>query len=146
MPVALQPEEKLLLAGESFGYVTACIVRSYAIECERQQRYQHSILVPAQRTQFSTSPFSRRKGARRTARSPRSTGFLGGGLPDSTRMGSIDSGFQGRAGGQINTLALQADGRILIGGDFLTVDGYLTPSIARLEGGSVPPGPNTAPW
>lgn len=41
--------------------------------------------------------------------------------------------------GPVWVLALQSDGNVLIGGDFITVDGLLRPRLARLMGGSPPP-------
>ena len=62
--------------------------------------------------------------------------------------GNLDLGFNPGAGpdGNIHALALQPDGRVLIGGDFLTVNGVLRPRVARLFGDSVPPPATFATW
>ncbi len=51
--------------------------------------------------------------------------------------GSLDTTFASGAGadGAINALAVQTDGKIVIGGDFLTVDGTARSRIARLTTG-----------
>lgn len=51
-----------------------------------------------------------------------------------TPDGSLDSTFATniRVGGPINAAAVQADGQVLAGGDFMTVDGAVRNHIARL--------------
>jgi len=46
--------------------------------------------------------------------------------------GSIDTGFEAHPDGFVNALGLQADGQLIIGGDFRTVDGFGFNRIARL--------------
>jgi len=58
--------------------------------------------------------------------------------------GSLDSSFDCLTGGHdygdyVRSIALQSDGKILIGGDFTTVNGVLRPYIARLYGDPVAP-------
>jgi uncharacterized delta-60 repeat protein len=62
--------------------------------------------------------------------------------------GSLDIGFNPGTGpdGNISALALQADGAVLIGGDFVTVNGVLRPRVARLYGDSLPPPATFAAW
>jgi len=54
--------------------------------------------------------------------------------------GSLDSGFNPGTGadGWVRSIALQSDGNVLIGGDFLTVNGVWRPHVARLYGDSAP--------
>jgi uncharacterized delta-60 repeat protein len=59
--------------------------------------------------------------------------------------GTLDTGFQnGLAGasGVVNSLLIQTDGQILIGGSFLLINGFNQPSLARLNGsdGTLDPG------
>jgi uncharacterized delta-60 repeat protein len=60
--------------------------------------------------------------------------------------GSLDNSFNPGAGGDgiVRSIALQSDGNVLIGGDFLTVKGVLRPYVARLYGDSVAPFLNIA--
>ena len=60
--------------------------------------------------------------------------------------GSLDSTFNPGTGadGVVRSIALQTDGKVLIGGDFLTVNGVLRPYVARLYGDSVAPSLNIA--
>jgi uncharacterized delta-60 repeat protein len=60
--------------------------------------------------------------------------------------GSLDSAFDPgtSADGGISALALQPDGRVLIGGAFLTFNGVLRPYVARLYGDSATPSLNIA--
>jgi uncharacterized delta-60 repeat protein len=61
--------------------------------------------------------------------------------------GSLDSGFNPVTGadGFVSSIALQSDGNVLIGGDFLTVNGVVRPYVARLYGDSfAPPSLNIA--
>jgi hypothetical protein len=53
--------------------------------------------------------------------------------------GSLDLSFDPGAGADasVSAITLQPDGNILIGGDFLTVNGVLRPYVARLYGDSV---------
>jgi hypothetical protein len=55
--------------------------------------------------------------------------------------GSLDSGFNPGTGadGLVRSIALQSDGNVLIGGDFLTVNGVWRPHVARLYGDTVAP-------
>jgi uncharacterized delta-60 repeat protein len=55
--------------------------------------------------------------------------------------GSLDTSFNPGTGadGSVRAIALQSDGNVLIGGDFLTVNGVLRPHIARLYGDSAWP-------
>jgi hypothetical protein len=55
--------------------------------------------------------------------------------------GSLDSNFNPGPGadGKVNSVALQPDGNVLIGGDFNVVNGVARPRIARLYGASVAP-------
>jgi hypothetical protein len=55
--------------------------------------------------------------------------------------GSLDSSFNPGTGanGRVFAIALQPDGKVLIGGDFLTANGVLRPHVARLYGDSVAP-------
>jgi len=46
--------------------------------------------------------------------------------------GSVDTGFVPHADGQIQTIALQADGKIILGGNFTTIAGQLRRNVARL--------------
>ncbi len=52
--------------------------------------------------------------------------------------GSLDSSFNPGLGadGPVSSMALQSDGKVLIGGGFLSVDGIVRPHVARLMGGS----------
>jgi uncharacterized delta-60 repeat protein len=67
--------------------------------------------------------------------------------------GSLDTGFEVGAGaqGQVNVLTLQTDGKIMVGGSFLTFNNEFDPNIARLNAnGSVDTGfvsgyPNAGP-
>jgi uncharacterized delta-60 repeat protein len=54
--------------------------------------------------------------------------------------GRLDSGFNPGTGadGWVRSIALQSDGNVLIGGDFLTVNGVWRPHVARLYGDSAP--------
>jgi uncharacterized delta-60 repeat protein len=63
--------------------------------------------------------------------------------PDGSRDGSWAAGF--RADGAVRSIALQPDGRVLIAGDFATVNGALRPRIARLSGDTPLP-PTFASW
>jgi uncharacterized delta-60 repeat protein len=58
--------------------------------------------------------------------------------------GSLDTTFNPGTGadGVVRSIALQSDGKVLIGGDFLTVQGELRPYVARLYGDSVAPSLN----
>ena len=60
--------------------------------------------------------------------------------------GSLDASFNPGTGadGIVRSLALQSDGRVLIGGDFTTVNGVVRPHVARLYGDSVAPSLNIA--
>jgi len=53
--------------------------------------------------------------------------------------GSLDSGFNPGTGadGFVSSIALQSDGNVLIGGDFLTVNGVWRPFVVRLYGDAV---------
>ncbi|MGI8965130.1 MAG: hypothetical protein ACR2H1_03465, partial [Limisphaerales bacterium] len=53
--------------------------------------------------------------------------------------GSLDSSFNPGTGadGIVRSIALQADGNVLIGGDFITLNGVLRPYAARLYGDSL---------
>jgi uncharacterized delta-60 repeat protein len=55
--------------------------------------------------------------------------------------GSLDSSFDPGSGANatVRAIALQPDGNVLIGGDFLTVNGVTRPYVARLFGGSSGP-------
>ena len=55
--------------------------------------------------------------------------------------GSLDSSFNPGTGanGIVRSLALQPDGKVLVGGDFTTVNGVVRPHVARLFGNSVVP-------
>ena len=55
--------------------------------------------------------------------------------------GSLDSSFDTGTGadGLVRAIALQPDDNVLIGGDFLTVNGVVRPYVARLFGGSSGP-------
>ncbi len=50
--------------------------------------------------------------------------------------GSLDGSFNTGTGanGSLRTVALQSDGKVLIGGDFTTVNGIVRPHVARLHG------------
>ncbi len=48
--------------------------------------------------------------------------------------GTLDTAFNPEANGPVNTIALQADGKILVGGGFGTIGGEVRPGIARLDG------------
>jgi uncharacterized delta-60 repeat protein len=54
--------------------------------------------------------------------------------------GSLDSNFNPGTGADstVYSIALQSDGKALIGGDFITVNGVLRPQVARLYGDSAP--------
>ena len=54
--------------------------------------------------------------------------------------GSLDSSFNPGTGadGPVRSIALQPDGKVLIGGDFTTVNGVARPYVARLYGDSAP--------
>jgi len=60
--------------------------------------------------------------------------------------GSLDSSFNPGTGADstVYSIALQSDGKVLIGGDFITVNGVLRPHVARLFGDSVAPSLNIA--
>jgi hypothetical protein len=60
--------------------------------------------------------------------------------------GSLDTSFNPGTGadGSVRAIALQSDGKVLIGGDFITVNGVVRPHIARLYGDSVAPSLNIA--
>lgn len=69
--------------------------------------------------------------------------------------GSIDQAFSaqlgaGFTGGNVSVLALQADGRIVVGGNFTTVAGQARPLLARLEASGAPDRsfapPTSGPW
>jgi uncharacterized delta-60 repeat protein len=64
-----------------------------------------------------------------------------------TTAGDLDTGFNPNANGGVSSLAVQADGKVLIGGNFTTVGGVARISIARLNAdGSLDTGfnpPNT---
>ena len=47
--------------------------------------------------------------------------------------GTVDSGFQPEVDGQVSSVVLQPDGKILIGGRFSVVNGQSRPGIARLN-------------
>src|SRR5207245_11059722 len=47
--------------------------------------------------------------------------------------GTLDPSFNPGAGGQVSSLALQADGKILVGGQFTTLDGQSRIGIGRLN-------------
>ncbi|MFM6928515.1 MAG: delta-60 repeat domain-containing protein, partial [Bdellovibrio sp.] len=50
--------------------------------------------------------------------------------------GSLDSGFNigtGFSGGQVYSIALQGDGKIIVGGDFTTFNGIATKKLARIN-------------
>ena len=47
--------------------------------------------------------------------------------------GSLDTAFNPNVNSRVDTLALQPNGKILIGGDFTSVSGVARNSIARLE-------------
>ena len=66
---------------------------------------------------------------------------LVGGYARLNADGSPDSSFHPvtAVNGAVRSIALQADGNILIGGDFTTVNGVARPYVARLFGGSAPP-------
>ena len=55
--------------------------------------------------------------------------------------GSLDSSFNPGTGadGRVRSVALQSDGKVLIGGDFAAVNGVARPHVARLYGDSVAP-------
>jgi uncharacterized delta-60 repeat protein len=54
--------------------------------------------------------------------------------------GGLDSSFNPSTGadGWVRSIALQSDGKVLIGGDFSTVNGVVRPRVARLYGDSAP--------
>jgi uncharacterized delta-60 repeat protein len=54
--------------------------------------------------------------------------------------GSLDSSFNPGTGAdaQVSSIALQPDGKVLIGGDFTFVNGAVRPRVARLYGDSAP--------
>ncbi|MBE0544944.1 MAG: hypothetical protein IH623_26700 [Verrucomicrobia bacterium] len=58
--------------------------------------------------------------------------------------GSLDTTFNPGTGadGVVQSIALQPDGNVLIGGNFTTVNGVLRPYVARLYGDIVPPSLN----
>jgi hypothetical protein len=47
--------------------------------------------------------------------------------------GSVDSGFNAAGGGEVDCLAIQADGKIVVGGSFGSLGGQYHPSIGRLN-------------
>ena len=53
--------------------------------------------------------------------------------------GSLDGGFNPGTGvnGAVRSMVLQPDGNVLISGDFVTVNGVVRPSVARLLGGDI---------
>jgi uncharacterized delta-60 repeat protein len=55
--------------------------------------------------------------------------------------GSLDGSFDPGTGanGIVRSIALQSDGKVLIGGDFTTVNGMVRPKVARLHGDFVAP-------
>lgn len=55
--------------------------------------------------------------------------------------GSVDLGFDAGRGpnGAVRAIAPQSDGKVLIGGDFTTVNGFLRNHVARLNGDTVDP-------
>jgi uncharacterized delta-60 repeat protein len=61
--------------------------------------------------------------------------------------GTLDTTFAGGSGadGKVWTTAVQADGKIVVGGRFLTFNGVSRPHIARLQGVSDPPSPTPSP-
>jgi len=59
--------------------------------------------------------------------------------------GSLDNTFNPGTGAYpANSIALQPDGKLLIGGDFTTVNGVVRPHVARLYGDSGAPSLNIA--
>lgn len=52
------------------------------------------------------------------------------GIPDTTFTTSTGTGF----GGTTRTIAIQSDGKIIVGGSFATINGVTTGSLARLDG------------
>ena len=58
--------------------------------------------------------------------------------------GSLDNSFNPGTGadGVVRAIALQSDGNVLIGGDFVTINGVLRPHVARLHGDAVAPSLN----
>src|SRR4030095_3658872 len=55
--------------------------------------------------------------------------------------GSLDLGFNPGTGADevVRSIALQSDGKVLIAGDFTTVNGVVRPDVARLYGDSTLP-------
>lgn len=64
--------------------------------------------------------------------------------------GTLDRGFQdglsGAIGNWVNSVALQSDGKVLIGGGFNTVNGVPAPYLVRLWGTDFPPLIKSAIW
>jgi uncharacterized delta-60 repeat protein len=58
--------------------------------------------------------------------------------------GSLDTSFNPGTGanGSVRTVAVQSDGKVLIGGDFTTINGVVRPHLARLYGVAAAPGPS----
>jgi uncharacterized delta-60 repeat protein len=67
-------------------------------------------------------------------------GTLRNGIARLNADGSLDGSFNPGTGadGVVRAIALQADGNVLIGGDFSTVNGVARPGVARLYGDAVP--------
>lgn len=57
------------------------------------------------------------------------------GIPDTTFTTSTGTGF----GGTTRTIAIQSDGKIIVGGSFSTINGVATGSLARLDGDILTP-------
>ena len=62
-----------------------------------------------------------------------------GGLDLSFNPGTGTEGTDADNRGSVRSIALQSDGKVLIGGDFTTVNGVARPYVARLYGDSVAP-------
>lgn len=60
-------------------------------------------------------------------------GFGGAVLQAQTAVGDLDSTFNGSANAVVNAIAVQPNGKILIGGAFTTVGGQTRARVARLE-------------
>ncbi|MEI6607773.1 MAG: choice-of-anchor D domain-containing protein, partial [Verrucomicrobiota bacterium] len=80
---------------------------------------------------------------------------VGGGIVTRNRIarfnadGSLDTGFDPNAAGSVRSMVQQADGRLVIGGNFTTVGGVTRNRIARLNtDGSLDSGfdPNASDW
>jgi hypothetical protein len=63
------------------------------------------------------------------------------GLKRLNANGSLDTSFNAGTGanGSIRTIALQSDGKVLIGGEFIAINGVVRPYVARLFGDSIAP-------